>query len=138
LSQRSNRDVFREEMEGNETINVSPLIDVVFILLIFFIVTTVFVRDTGVEVDRPQAATSQDLSAESILFAIDADGRIYYGGSGIELRMVRGLVQRLQRETKQPVIIQADRATRTDHLVRLMDEAKLGGASSVHIATVRE
>lgn len=138
MSKRSNRDVFREEMEANETINVSPLIDVVFILLIFFIVTTVFVRDTGIEVERPQAATSQDLSAESILFAIDADGRIHYGGSSIELRMVRGLVQRLQRESAQPVILQADRATRTEDLVRLMDEVKQGGAASVHIATLRE
>lgn len=118
-----------------ESINVSPLIDVVFILLIFFIVTTVFVRETGVEVERPRAATSSELSREAILIAVDEGGKIFYGGQTLELRNVRGTIQRLLRGDPRPVIIQADSGTDTGDLVALMDQIKLGGAESVNIAT---
>ena len=73
-----------------EEINVSPLIDIVFILLIFFIVTTVFVEETGVEVQRPQAASAADLDKESILIAITAEGKVVYGGREIGVRGCAG------------------------------------------------
>ena len=76
-------------------INVSPLIDIVFILLIFFIVTTVFVEETGVEVQRPQAASAAQLAKQSILIAITEDGKVIYGGNEIGVRGVRGIVKRL-------------------------------------------
>ena len=66
--------------EGSDEINISPLIDMVFILLIFFIVTTVFVEETGVEVNKPQASSAQDLEKNSILIAITANGKVVYGG----------------------------------------------------------
>jgi len=118
-----------------ESINVSPLIDVVFILLIFFIVTTVFVRETGLEVDRPRAASAGELSREAILIAVGEDGEYYYGGQRIDLGSVRGTIQRLLRGDPRPVIIQADRAAETGDLVALMDEVRLGGAESINIAT---
>ncbi len=118
-----------------ETINVSPLIDVVFILLIFFIVTTVFVRETGIDVERPRSATAGELSREAILIAVDAEGSVFYGGQPLDLRSVRGTIQRLLRGDPRPVIIQADRQTDTEDLVALIDEIKIGGASSVNIAT---
>jgi len=124
-----------EDHAAEETINVSPLIDVVFILLIFFIVTTVFVRETGIDVERPRAATAEELSREAILIAVDADGSVFYGGQEIDLRSVRGTVRRLLRGDPRPVIIQADRQTATEDLVALIDEIKIGGASAVNIAT---
>ncbi|MCX8109194.1 MAG: biopolymer transporter ExbD [Verrucomicrobiae bacterium] len=116
-------------------INVSPLIDMVFILLIFFIVTTVFVEETGTEVDKPQAVSSTQLEKNSILIAITAKGEIVYGGKEIGLAGVRPLVARLCRTEPMPVIIQVDQKASAGTLVRDIDEAKLGNAKNVSIAT---
>jgi biopolymer transport protein ExbD len=122
--------------QGSEEINISPLIDMVFILLIFFIVTTVFVEETGVEVTKPQAASQIQLEKNSILIAITANNNIVYGGRDIGINGVRGVVKRLiQDDPKMPVIIQADENVPTRILVRVIDEAKLAGANSVNIST---
>ena len=119
-----------------EEINVSPLIDIVFILLIFFIVTTVFVEETGVEVQRPQAASAADLEKESILIAITAEGKIVYGGREVGVRGVRGVVRRLMKQDKDmPVIVQADKAASIDLYTRVHDEAALAGAKRINLAT---
>ena len=116
-------------------INLSPLIDIVFILLIFFIVTAVFVEETGVEIDKPQAVSSANLNKQSILVAITQEGKIFYGGRDIGVSGVRPIVMRLLRREKQPVIIQADRSVPTHLLVRVVDEAKRAGAISVNVST---
>jgi len=119
-----------------EEINVSPLIDIVFILLIFFIVTTVFVEETGVEVRRPQAASAADLEKESILIAITADGKVVYGGNEIGVRGVRGVVRRLiKQDPEMPVIVQADEAASIETYTRVHDEAALAGATRINLAT---
>ena len=119
-----------------EEINVSPLIDIVFILLIFFIVTTVFVEETGVEVKRPQAASADDLEKESILIAITAEGKVVYGGREIGVRGVRGVVRRLMKQDDaMPVIVQADKAASIDLYTQVHDEAALAGASRINLAT---
>lgn len=119
-----------------EEINVSPLIDIVFILLIFFIVTTVFVEETGVEVQRPQAASADDLEKKSILIAITAEGKIVYGGREIGVRGVRGVVRRLMKQDKEmPVIVQADKAASIDLYTQVHDEAALAGATRINLAT---
>ena len=121
---------------GSEEINISPLIDMVFILLIFFIVTTVFVEETGVEVTKPQAASQIQLEKNSILIAITANNNVVYGGREIGVNGVRSVVKRLiQDDPRMPVIIQADEAVPTRILVRVIDEAKLAGANSVNIST---
>jgi biopolymer transport protein ExbD len=119
-------------------VNLSPLIDCVFLLLIFFIVTTVFVEETGVEVDRPRAASAQNLEKQSILIAIQADGTVVYGGREIGVAGVRGVVARQLREKEAPVIILADGASETSILVNVIDEAKLAGAERVSVAAGRE
>lgn len=120
----------------SEEINISPLIDMVFILLIFFIVTTVFVEETGVEVTKPQAASQIQLEKNSILIAITANNNVVYGGREIGVSGVRGIVRRLvQEDANMPVIIQADESVPTRVLVRVIDEAKLAGAVSVNIST---
>ncbi|MEA3305570.1 MAG: biopolymer transporter ExbD [Candidatus Omnitrophota bacterium] len=121
--------------DSNESgIDMSPLIDCVFILLIFFIVTTTFVEETGVEVDKPQAASSVRLEKTSILIALTEKGEIIYGGREIGLSGVQPLVRRELQKEDIPVIIQADSAARSGLLVRVIDEAKLAGASKVSLA----
>ena len=127
---------FREKQSrGSGEINISPLIDVVFILLIFFIVTTVFVDETGVEVEKPRAASQQELDKNSILIGITAEGGVYYGGREIGVGGVRAVVGRLIKGEDLPVVIQADRRAATQKTVEVLDEAKLAGAVRVFVST---
>jgi len=128
----------RLEQEQRHGIDLSPLIDVVFILLIFFIVTTVFIKETGVEVQKPQAVTSEQLENELILIAITATGEVVHDNSNIGVSGVRSTVSALLLAQERPVVIQADRVVTTDLLVRVIDEAKFGGAREINIATVGE
>ena len=106
-----------------------------FILLIFFIVTTVFVEETGVDVNKPQAAAASMLEKNSVLIAITAEGKVVYGGREVGVSGVRAFVRRLNEGKGEddilPVIVQADKTVPTDLLVRVIDEAKLGGAQAV-------
>ncbi len=121
--------------EGGEGgIDLSPMIDCVFILLIFFIVTTTFVEETGVEVDKPQAASAVRLEKTSILIALTAKGEVVYGGRDIGIGGVQPLVKRLLQKEELPVIVQADAAAASGMLVRIIDQAKLAGAAKVSIA----
>ncbi len=122
-------------IQPTDEINMSPLIDMVFILLIFFIVTTTFVEETGVEVDKPQASASLSLEKQSIMIAITADNKVIYGGQEIGLSGVRSVVRRLTKSDDSPVIIQVDKAVSSDMLVRVIDESKLGGAKKVSLST---
>ncbi|MDF7799550.1 biopolymer transporter ExbD [Pontiellaceae bacterium B1224] len=117
-------------------INISPLIDIVFILLIFFIVTTVFVDETGVEIDKPRAATQEDIERNSILIGINPSGAVFYNHREIGLGGVRAVVRRLLQSDNMPVIIQADRRTPTDRTIAVLDEARSAGASKVFVSTV--
>ncbi len=129
---------FRDSSDDDvETaIDMSPLIDCVFILLIFFIVTTVFVEETGVSVEKPQTAASQNLESNSILIAITDAGDVIYAKRNIGVRGVGPLVKRMiQSEPDIPVIVQADKAAKTGTLVAVVGEAKAAGAQTVNIAT---
>ena len=130
----------RPSLSGGEDvseINVSPLIDMVFILLIFFIVTTVFVEESGVEVDKPRAASAASLEKNSILLAVTARGQVVHGGREIGIGGVRPLVKRLLRTRDMPVIIQGDVDAAYGIVARVVDEAKIGGASKVSLASER-
>ena len=118
-------------------IDISPLIDCVFILLIFFIVTTTFVEETGVEVDKPQAASATQLEKTSILIALTDKGEVVYGGREIGISGVQPLVKRMLQKEDVPVIIQADTASQSGLLVRVIDEGKLAGATKVRMASVQ-
>jgi len=124
--------------EKGVEVNMSPLIDCVFLLLIFFIVTTVFVEETGVEVNKPQAASAKDLDKNSVMLALTEDGRIVFGGREVPLSGVRGLVKRQLAERQMPVILLADGAVPTRRLMDVMDEVKLAGAENVSLAAERE
>lgn len=120
---------------SDTSIDISPLIDCIFILLLFFIVTTTFVEETGVEVDKPQAASAVQLEKNSILLALTGNGQVVFGGREIGVAGVRPLVARMLQAEKVPVIVQADQAVPSGLLVRVIDEAKLGGAEKVSLAT---
>jgi len=129
------RRILSNTIQAPEEINISPLIDMVFILLIFFIVTTTFVEETGVEVDKPEASASLALEKQSIMIAITNENKVIYGGQEIGLSGVRSVVRRLTRSEDSPVIIQVDKAVSADMLVRVIDESKLGGAKKVSLST---
>jgi len=122
------------DAEENLEINMSPLIDMVFILLIFFIVTTTFVENTGVEVDKPQAASAVNMDKNSILIAVTGKGQVVYGGREIGLGGVRALVRRLVEKDPVPVILETDSTAPAGLLIQVIDEAKLGGAPTVSLA----
>lgn len=122
--------------EEDATIDMSPLIDCIFILLIFFIVTTTFVEETGIEVDKPQAASASDLEKQSVMIAVTAEGDVVYGGKGIGIGGVQTLVRRfVEKEASTPVIVQVDEKAPSGLFVKVIDEAKLGGALKVSVAT---
>ncbi len=120
---------------GEGGIDISPLIDCIFILLLFFIVTTSFVEETGIEVDKPLAASSVKLEKTSILIALTAKGEVVYGGREIGLSGIQPLVKRMLQKEDVPVIVQADASAQSGLLVRVIDEAKLAGAVKVSVAT---
>jgi len=125
------------EPEESIELNLVPLIDVIMFLLIFFISTTSFVEEPGVQVDKPQAASARQLEKNSIIFAVTSDGKVAYGGQEIGLGGVRPTVKRLCAQEPLPVVIQADQNARSGILIRVIDEAKLGGAKDVSLATER-
>ena len=133
----------RREEEDSE-INITPMMDIVFIMLIFFIVTTVFVRETGVEVDKPQAVSATTLEQSIILIAVTDSGEVIYDGSNIGVAGVRSVVSQAQQNGNQssaaegkPVVIQADRLVEAERLLAVIDEAKLAGAKHVSIAALK-
>jgi len=131
---KGRRSILDGETESDE-INISPLIDMVFILLIFFIVTTVFVEETGVEVNKPQAANAVDLQKNSILIALTEKGEVVYGGKNIGVSGVRSVVRQLVQKEQIPVIIQADKKVEVDLYARVYDECKFAGADTVNMST---
>jgi biopolymer transport protein ExbD len=131
---------FREvgtESSDEKGIDISPLIDCVFILLIFFIVTTVFVEETGVEVNKPRAASLEQLEKNSILIALTQEGNVVYAGQQIGIKGVQPQVKRILKKEQVPVIVLADRAAASGKLVRIIEEAKRAGAKKVSIANRR-
>jgi biopolymer transport protein ExbD len=119
-------------------INMSPLVDMVFLLLIFFMVTTVFVQETGVDVNKPQAATAESLAQNSILLALTTDGRVMHGGQEIAMNRLRSLISGLTQSRQMPVIILADERSQTGLLVQVIDQCKLAGAREVNVAATKE
>ena len=121
-----------------EEINMAPLIDMVFLLLIFFMVTTSFVKETGIDVHRPTAATAQLKNKGNILLGVSEDGRIYFEKKAIDLRSVRAHIERSLAENPEgAVVIVADQKSDTGVIVRVMDQCRLAGAQRVSIAAAR-
>ncbi len=120
-------------------VNMSPLIDLVFLLLIFFMVTTSFVRETGVEVARPSASTATLTKAGNILIAVSQDGNIFFDKKRIDIRSVRSYITRALAENPEgSVIIIADKVSHTGMVIEVMDQCRLAGAKQISIAASRK
>ena len=126
----------RRAQEQEETeVNVTPMLDVVFIMLIFFIVTASFVKEAGIEVNRPNAATAERKERGNILVAISESGQIWINKRQVDPRAVRANIERMHAENPQgAVVIQADEDSRNALLVQVMDAARLAGVHEVSIA----
>ena len=123
--------------EPRADINMSPLVDMVFLLLIFFMVTSVFVSETGIEVKRPQAQSATTQNLRSLLVALTSDNRIYYGGAEIPLNRVSAILSREFKGEPLPVVILADESSSTGFLVQLIDQCKLSGATDVNVSATK-
>ena len=124
-----------QEQEEAEEINMTPMLDVVFILLIFFIVTASFVKEAGIEVNRPEAATAVKKERANILVAISDKGEIWINKRRVDVRAVQANIERLKAENPQgTVVIQADKKATTDVLIKVMDSARAAGVFDVSIA----
>ena len=120
-------------------INMGPLIDMVFLLLIFFVVTTSFVKETGIDVQRATAATAEVKERGNILLSVSADGSVHYEGKRIDVRSVRAHVERaLAEDPESGVVVIADKNSSTGVVVQAMDQCRLAGAQNVSLAAKRE
>lgn len=119
--------------------DMTPMIDMVFILVIFLLVSTSFVKETGINVDRPAAQTAVRQEHGNILIAIRQDGQVWMEGRPVDLRAVRAHVERLHAANPGgAVVIVADKGAKTGVLIQVMDQARLAGVSNVSIAATRE
>ena len=125
---RSERVTKAEESD----VNVTPLLDIVFIMLIFFIVTATFIKEPGVDVDRPEAQTAEAQRLVSILVAIDADNSIWINREEVPLEAVRTRLERLRRENPRgSAVIQADGQAHSEYLVRVLEQIRAAGVEDV-------
>ena len=124
--------------EGDEHgIDLAPMLDFVLNLLIFFIITTSFVREAGVTVARPEAQTAVHAESGNILVAIRPNGEIWMDRRQVDLREIRPTIERLHLERPEDsVIVIADKAAKAGLLAHVMDEVKLGGIKTVAIGAV--
>jgi len=122
------------DSDGND-IDITPMLDIVFIMLIFFIVTTSFVKESGVTVNRPSAQTAEEKKGSNILVAIRANGEIWIDRRAVDVRAVRPNIERMKAENPEgAVIIQADEFSPTGLLVKVMDQVRLAGISNISIS----
>jgi biopolymer transport protein ExbD len=130
--------MFSGEEEENE-INLTPMLDVVFIMLIFFIVTASFIKEAGIDVDRPDAPTAESQDDAAILIAISAADEIWIDRRQTEPNAVRGMIERLHAENpKGSIVIQADEESTNETLVVVMEAAKQAGVSNVAISALKD
>ncbi len=119
-------------------INITPMLDVVFIMLIFFIVTTSFVKESGINIYRPSAKTVEKKNQASIMIAINRAGEIWMDRKKVDIRFVRANVERLRAENPEgSVVIQADKGSVTDLLVQVMDQVRLAGVKKISVAATK-
>lgn len=121
--------------DEDSAIDMTPMLDIVFIMLIFFIVTTSFVKESGVTVSRPSAETAAEDKKGNIMVALKPNGEIWIDKRAVDVRSVRANVEKLRAESPESgVVIQADTDSKTGLLVQVMDQIRLAGISNISIA----
>ena len=129
---------FGGDEEENE-INLTPMLDVVFIMLIFFIVTASFIKEAGIDVNRPEAVTADSMEDASILIAISANDEIWIDRKQVDPRAVRASIERMHAENpKGSIVIQADKESTNEMLTVVLEAAKQAGVSNVAISAIAD
>ena len=123
---------------GPAALNITPLIDMVFILLIFFAVNASFVKEAGVEIERPSARTAQTKQQANIMIAVTENDEVWVDRQRVDPRSVRGHVERLHAENPEgSVVILADEDSRTGLVIEVLDQARLAGVENVAVAATQ-
>lgn len=122
--------------EEESQVDLTPMLDVVFIMLIFFIVTSTFVKESGVDVTRPNAETAVPTDASSIQIGITSNNQIYFDKRLVDKRAIRANIEKgLAESPGAAVIIIADALSNTETLIEVMDQSRLAGAENISVAT---
>ena len=128
------RNLSHANVEEENNVDLTPMLDVVFIMLIFFIVTASFIRETGVDVNRPEASTANQVEKASILIAVKDNGEVWMDRRRIDIRQVR-LLNAYAENPQGSVVVQADGKATTDVVVKVLDAARAAGVFDVALAT---
>jgi biopolymer transport protein ExbD len=129
----------RKKRDATSSVDISPLIDMVFILLIFFMVSTTFVKDMKLDIERPGAASAQRASSKALRVNIDSSANIYIDGNPIRPWMVQSRVREfLEGSGGKQVLVITDRRVAAERLVEVVDQCRLAGAEEVGVATEKE
>jgi len=130
---------YRENRDVDAQIDIGPMIDIVFILLIFFMVTTTFVKDMKVDLERPNAASSSSASSKSIRLFVDENGDTFLDGEAVRVWLIQSkLRDLLATATSKTVLVVTDEGIPAGKLIEVIDQARLSGAESVAVATEKE
>ena len=130
------RSLISQAVEEKDEPNITPMLDVVFILLIFFIVTANFIKEPGLEINRPDSETAEVTENAAILIAIGSAGEIYMDGRRIDVRQVKANVVKMLADNPQgSVVIQADEKAVADTIIKVMDGAREAGVNAISLAS---
>ena len=130
---------FRPRKQNVDSIDVSPLIDMVFILLIFFMVTTTFVKDMKLDLNRPSAASASKASSKVVRVYIDSTNEIYIDNQPVKLWAVQSKLRDLLRDSvDKSVLVISDTSIPVERLIDVVDECRMSGAKDVAVSTTKE
>lgn len=122
------------EEDSSSVIDLTPLIDMVFILLIFFLVTSSFIRESTIQVERPKAVTADEVDAVGAIVTLTTDGRVWLNDALTDIHYLRARLEQLHLGNGGSVVILADTAIPTGQLVRVMDQIRLAGVANISVA----
>ncbi len=126
-----------QHQEDSE-LDLTPMLDVVFIMLIFFIVTTSFVKAAGIDINTPIAESTEQKENTTIMVAINSDGEVWIDKRQVEVRTVRSIISRMHQENPEgAVMIQSDKQATTEVLLSVMDQIRLAGISNIAVAAAK-
>ena len=129
----------RRKNDESDEINISPLIDMVFILLIFFIVTTSFSRETGVDISKPKASTAKSVDKENIMIAVTPEGSIHILEKQVDLSKLQIILKRLLAENpKRQVVLMADRRSHNGVVVDIIDVCNIVNVKKISISAIKK
>jgi len=124
-----------KKSESDVGMNITPLIDMVFILLVFFVVNTSFVKEAGIEIERPNAKTTVTQEQANIMIAVTKEGEIWIDKKKVDIRALRGHIERLHAESPEgTAVVLADKLSETGIVMQVVDQARLAGIDKVAVA----